>query len=106
MFCDMNNKSRVDVTTISRESENRIYVDKSHNAKIVHLESVLLSWQLTYIAHRALREGFVSSLPESAIICPLLKKRLPQSIENDLRPISLTCHITKIIEGFQASHRT
>ena len=32
VFCDMNNKSSVGVTTISRESENRIYVDKSHNA--------------------------------------------------------------------------
>ena len=48
----------------------------------------------------SVREVFVFSLPESAIICPLLKQRLPQSVENDLRPISLTCHITKIIEGF------
>ena len=50
----------------------------------------------------SLREVFVFSLPEleSAIICPLLKQRLPQSVENDLKPISLTCHITKIIEGF------
>ena len=40
------------------------------------------------------------SLLESAIIFPLLKQRLPQSIENDLRQTSFTCHITKIIEGF------
>ena len=52
------------------------------------------------LSSTSLREGFVSSLPESAIICSLLKQRLPQSIENDLRPISLTCHITKIMEGF------
>ena len=48
----------------------------------------------------SLREGFVPSLLESAIICPMFKQRLPQSIEYDLRPISLTCHITKIMEGF------
>ena len=45
MFCDMTDKSKVGVTTISHHSESRIYVGKSQNTQIVHLESSPLSWQ-------------------------------------------------------------
>ena len=48
----------------------------------------------------SLREGFVPSLLNNVVVRPLPKQRLPQIIENDLRLISLTYHITKLMEGF------
>ena len=50
-----------------------------------------------------MREGFVPSLLKRVILRPLPKQRPPQSIENELRPISPTCHITKIMERFTLS---
>ena len=35
-------------------------------------------------------------------MAPVLKLRPPKSIENDLRPISLTSPIAKVLEGFAA----
>ena len=37
---------------------------------------------------------------KSSIISPIPKVTPPQSIESDLRPISLTCNMAKIMEGF------
>ena len=48
----------------------------------------------------SLREGFVPSLLNNAVVRSLPKQRLPQIIENDLRLISLTYHIIKLMEGF------
>ena len=50
-----------------------------------------------------MREGFVPSLLKRVILRPLPKQRPPQSIENELRPISPTCQITKIMERFTLS---
>ena len=51
----------------------------------------------------SLREGFIPPLLKSAAVCPLPKQRPPSSIENDIRPISLTCQIAKVFEGFTLS---
>ena len=47
-----------------------------------------------------LREGFIPSLLKSAIVHPLPKVTPPKCIEDDVRPISLTCRLAKVLEGF------
>ena len=43
---------------------------------------------------------YIPDLLKSSIISPIPKVIPPQSIESDLRPISLTCNLAKIMEGF------
>ena len=50
-----------------------------------------------------LRESFIPPLLKSACVCPLPKKRPAQSVNNDIRPISLTCQISKVMEGLTLS---
>ena len=47
-----------------------------------------------------LREGFIPPLLKSAIVHPLPKVTAPKYIEDDVRPISLTCRLAKVPEGF------
>ena len=42
----------------------------------------------------------VSSILKAAVITPICKQTPPDSIENGLTPISLTCLIAKLMEGF------
>ena len=51
----------------------------------------------------SLREGFIPSLLKSACVLPLPKKRPAQSVNNDIRSISLTCQISKVMEGLTLS---
>ena len=51
----------------------------------------------------SLREGFIPPLLKSACVRPLPKKRPAQSVNNDIRPISLTCQISKVMEGLTLS---
>ena len=51
----------------------------------------------------SLREGYVSDLLKRSIINPLPKVSPPQEIQSDLRPISLTCTLAKVMEGFARS---
>ena len=48
----------------------------------------------------SLSEGYVPDLLKSSIVNPLPKVSPPQEIDSDLRPISLTCTLAKIMEGF------
>ena len=48
----------------------------------------------------SLREGYVPDLLKRSIIYPLPKVSPPQEIQTDLRPISLTCTLAKVMEGF------
>ena len=52
------------------------------------------------IYHSTLREGFIPPLLKSAIVHPLPKVTNPKCIEDDVRPISLTCQLAKVLEGF------
>lgn len=52
------------------------------------------------IYNQSMREGYIPELLKSSIVSPIPKVTPPQSIESDLRPISLTCTLAKIIEGF------
>ena len=51
------------------------------------------------IYSQSIKEAYISDLLKS-IISPIPKVIPPQSFESDLRPISLTCNLAKIMEGF------
>ena len=51
----------------------------------------------------SLKEGYVPDLPKRSIINPLPKVSPRQEIQSDLRPISLTCNLAKVMEGFALS---
>ena len=51
----------------------------------------------------SLREGYVPDLLKRSIIKPLPKVSPPQEIQSDLRYISLTCTLAKVMEGFARS---
>ena len=52
------------------------------------------------IYNSTLRQGKIPELPKSSIVSPIPKCMPPKSSEDDLRPISLTPQIAKIMEGF------
>ena len=47
-----------------------------------------------------LRDGFIPPLLKGAIVHPLPKVTPPKCIEDDVRPISHTCQLAKVLEGF------
>ena len=49
------------------------------------------------------REGYIPDLLKRSIINPLPKVSPPQEIQTDLRPISLTYTLAKVMEGFARS---
>ena len=51
----------------------------------------------------SLREGYVPDLLKRCIINLLPKVSPPREIQSDLRPISLTCILAKVMEGFARS---
>ena len=58
---------------------------------------------MSYIAdiyNASLREGFIPALLKTAAVCPIPKTSPSKSIETDIRPISLTCQVAKLLEGF------
>ena len=50
------------------------------------------------IFNSSIREGSLPSLWKSATVCPIPKVNPPKTIEKDLRPISLTCILSKELE--------
>ena len=62
-----------------------------------------LSPILAELYNTSIKQGFLPSLLKSAVVCPLPKRRPPESIECDVHPISLTYHTAKIMEGFTLS---
>ena len=52
------------------------------------------------IYNQSIKEAYIPDLLQSSIISPIPKVTPPQSIESDLRPISLTFNLSKIMEGF------
>ena len=55
------------------------------------------------IYNQSLKEGYIPSLLKSSIVTPIPKVTPPTTIESDLRPISLTCTLAKVMEGFVCS---
>jgi hypothetical protein len=52
------------------------------------------------IYNASLRNGYLPPLLKSAVVNPTPQKSSPNSIEKYVRPISLTCQIAKVMEGF------
>ena len=52
------------------------------------------------VYNASLREGYLPPIFKCAAVTPIPKKNPPNNIENDIRPLSLTCQIAKIMEGF------
>ena len=48
----------------------------------------------------SLRQGFLPPLLKSADVRPLPKLKPARSVEKDIRPVSLTCHVAKVMESF------
>ena len=59
----------------------------------------LLAAPVTAIFNSSLREGKLPDLWKTATIVPVPKKHPPGSLENDIRPISLTPILAKVFEG-------
>ena len=55
------------------------------------------------IYNQSLREGCIPTLLKSSIVTPIPKVTPPSTIEKDLRPISLTRTVSKVMEGFTCS---
>ena len=61
--------------------------------------SHLLAAPTTAIFNSSLREGMLPELWKTATVIPLPKKHPPDSLENDIRPISLTPILAKVFES-------
>lgn len=55
---------------------------------------------IAHLCNASLREGYIPSALKSAIVYPPPKVRPPKSVEDDIRPRSLTCRVVKVLEGF------
>lgn len=55
---------------------------------------------LSDIYNTSLRQGVVPSQLKESQVTPCLKCTPPKIIKNDLRPITLTCQVAKLMEGF------
>ena len=58
-----------------------------------------LAGPVTSIFNSSLREGVLPKLWKTTRVIPLPKKRPPESIENDIRPIALTPILAKVFES-------
>lgn len=58
---------------------------------------------LTDIYHSSLRQGYVPPQLKESLVRPMPKVSPPKSVDSDLRPITLTAQIAKIMEGFTLS---
>ena len=58
---------------------------------------------VAHLYNSSLMEGYLPELFKCADVRPLPKQMLPMSIENDIRPVSLTFQLAKVMEGFTLS---
>ena len=61
-----------------------------------------LSPVLADIYNSSLEQGYVPAQLKQAIVVPVPNCRPPASVESDLRPVSLTSPVAKVLEGFSA----
>ena len=59
-----------------------------------------LSPVLADIYNSSLQQGYVPAQLKQAIVVPVPKCRPPMSVGSDLRPVSLTSPVAKVLEGF------
>lgn len=55
---------------------------------------------IAHLYNASLKEGFLPVLFKRADVRPLPKQMPPKTIENDIRPVSLTSQLAKVMEGF------
>ena len=55
---------------------------------------------LAELYNMSLLEGYLPPLLKSAVVRPLPKTSPPECVEDDIRPISLTSQLAKMMEGF------
>jgi hypothetical protein len=65
---------------------------------ILHDFPGVLAPPICAIFNSSIREGKLPQLWKSATACPIPKKNPPKALETDLRPISLTCILSKELE--------
>ena len=70
---------------------------------ILKTSSFELAPVIVAIYNASLRQGYLPPLLKSAAVNPIPKQRPPRAIDADLRPISLTCQISKVLESFTLS---
>ena len=61
-----------------------------------------LSSVLADVYSSSLEQGYVPAQLKQAIVVPVPKCRPPMSVESDLRSVSLTSPVPKVLEGFSA----
>ena len=66
------------------------------------MERVCLSPVLADIYNSSLEQGYVPAQLKQAIMVPVPKCHPPASVESDLRLVSLTSPVAKVLEGFSA----
>ena len=52
------------------------------------------------ICNTSVKQGVFPSILKRSIVVPIPKISLPQTVEEDLRPISLTSQVSQVMEGF------
>ena len=52
------------------------------------------------IYNASFREGYTPTLLKTVAVCPIPKMSPSKSTETDIRPISPTCQVAKLLEGF------
>ena len=74
------------------------------------IPNIVLKWfdfelapVVAHLYNSSLMEGYLPELFKCADVRPLPKQMPPMSIENDIRPVSLTCQLAKVMEGFTLS---
>ena len=55
---------------------------------------------LTDIYNSSMQQGIFPQQLKHAVVIPIPKVSPPSSLENNLRPISLTSQVSKVMEGF------
>ena len=98
----------VDACQVYKELQ-KIKVSKSPGPdqipnKIVKLFAFELAAVIADICNASIVQGVFPSQLKRSIIRPIPKVSLPTSIEDDLRPISLTSQISKVMEGFMLNN--
>ena len=68
--------------------------------KILKVFAYELAPVITDIYNSSIIQGVFPMNLKRSIVVPIPKVSLPQSVEDDLRPISLTSQISKVMEGF------
>jgi hypothetical protein len=68
--------------------------------KILKVSASELAPVITDIYNSSIIQGVFPMNLQRSIVVPIPKVSLPQSVEDDLRPISLTSQIYKVMEGF------